>query len=62
MKACRKCRAINYDSQNPRCEKCNSTDLSDDFSGLVYIVDSETSEVAKRLGITQPGEYALKIR
>jgi len=62
MKACRKCRAIQHDKSNPRCEVCNSTNLSDEWSGRVYIISPEDSEVAERLGITVPGEYALKVR
>ncbi len=62
MKACRRCRTINHDKNNPRCERCNSTDLTVDFSGVVYIIDPETSEIAKKLQIEEPGEYALKIR
>lgn len=62
MKACRRCRTINHERNNPRCISCNSTDLSDDFSGLVYIIDPEDSEIAERLNIDKPGEYAIRIR
>jgi DNA-directed RNA polymerase subunit E" len=36
--------------------------LSDDWSGLVVIMDAENSEVAKRMGINAPGRYALRVR
>jgi DNA-directed RNA polymerase subunit E" len=62
MKACRKCRIINHDKNNPRCERCNSTDLSEDFSGVVFIIDPEHSDIAKHMNIDSPGEYALRIR
>jgi len=44
------------------CPNCKSSNLSDDWSGLVVIVEPSTSEVAKRMGITAPGRYALRVR
>jgi len=58
-KACKNCR---FNSNGPVCPNCKSTNLSDDWSGLVVIVESATSEVAKRMGITAPGRYALRVR
>ena len=47
---------------NVRCPVCNSTDLSDDFSGMVIILNPELSEIAKQLNVTRPGSYALRVR
>ncbi|MCD6529541.1 DNA-directed RNA polymerase, subunit E'' [Candidatus Bathyarchaeota archaeon] len=58
-KACRQCKFI---SRENRCPNCNSTDLSDDFSGFVIILDAEGSEIAKIMNITRKGKYALKVR
>jgi DNA-directed RNA polymerase subunit E" len=58
-KACKNCRFI---SNGPVCPNCKSTNLSDDWSGLVVIMDPPNSEVAKRMGITAPGRYALRVR
>ena len=58
-KACKNCRFI---SNGPVCPNCKSTNLSDDWSGLVVILDTQNSEVAKRMGITAPGRYALRVR
>lgn len=58
-KACKNCRFI---SNGPVCPNCKSTNLSDDWSGLVVIVDPAISEVAKRMGITAAGRYALRVR
>jgi DNA-directed RNA polymerase subunit E" len=58
-KACKNCRFI---SNGPVCPNCKSTNLSDDWSGLVVIMDAETSEVAKRMGIKAPGRYAIRVR
>ena len=62
MKACRKCRTIQKIKNNPRCYRCNSTNLTNDFTGKVFIIDPETSEIAERLNIETTGEYALKVR
>ena len=58
-KACKNCR---YISGGPVCPNCKSTNLSEDWSGLVVIVDASASDVAKRMGITAPGRYALRVR
>jgi DNA-directed RNA polymerase subunit E" len=58
-KACKNCRFI---SNGPVCPNCKSTNLSDDWSGLVVIVDPSTSEVAKRMEIKAPGRYAIRVR
>jgi len=61
LKACRQCRFLMEKTEN-RCENCNSTDLSEDHSGVVIIIDPEKSEIAKRLNVTKPGQYALRVR
>ena len=58
-KACKNCK---YISNGPICPNCKSTNLSDDWSGLVVIVDPSASEVAKRMGIKAAGRYAVRVR
>jgi len=58
-KACKNCR---YISNGPVCPNCKSTNLSDDWSGLVVIVDPNSSEVAKRMGVKAAGRYAIRVR
>ena len=58
-KACKNCRFV---SNGPVCPNCKSTNLSDDWSGLVIIVDPASSEVAKKMAITTAGRYALRVR
>jgi DNA-directed RNA polymerase subunit E" len=62
LKACRQCRFLIHDKKENRCTNCNSTDLSVDYSGIVIIVDPEKSEIAKRLNVSKPGQYALRVR
>ncbi len=56
--ACRKCRHI---TTGKVCPVCKSSDLTPDWSGIILIVQPETSQVAKTLNITQKGKYALKV-
>jgi len=58
-KACKNCRFI---SNGPICPNCKSNNLSDDWSGLVVIIDPSASEVAKRMGIKAAGRFALRVR
>jgi DNA-directed RNA polymerase subunit E" len=58
-KACKNCRFV---SNGPICPNCKSTNLSDDWSGLVVVIDAATSEVAKKMGIKAAGRYALRVR
>jgi len=37
-------------------------DLSDDFSGIVIILDPEHSIIAKVMDINKKGRYAVRIR
>jgi len=58
-KACRNCHLV---SEANVCPECKSTDLSDDFSGIVVIIDPERSTIAKTMGINKSGRYAVRIR
>lgn len=48
-------------SNNNKCPRCGG-DLSKDWDGVVCILDFEKSEIAKRMGITENGLYALRVR
>src|SRR5208283_4394205 len=58
-KVCRDCHRV-VDGEN--CVICGTTNLSDDWSGYLVIIDPENSDVAKRMNIKLPGRYALKVR
>ncbi len=60
FKACRRCKAL-VDKNAEVCPFCGSRDLSDDWEGVIIVIDPEKSEVAKELGITKPGRYAVKV-
>jgi len=58
-RACRTCKIITEENV---CPICRGTDLSDDFSGLLIILDPENSQLAKKMDIEKEGRYALRIR
>ncbi len=60
FKACRRCKAL-VDRKAEVCPICGSRDLTDDWEGIIIVFDPETSEMAKELGITKPGRYAIKV-
>ena len=56
---CREChRVVEGDS----CVICGTGNLSEDWAGYVVIIDPEHSDIAKKMGITVSGRYALKVR
>jgi len=44
-----------------KCPNDGSNELSDEWSGLIIVLDPKNSQVAKTLNITVPGRYALKV-
>lgn len=58
VKACTKCHLITNEERCPICDLPSSTN----WSGLLIIIDPEKSDIANELGITLPGEYALRVR
>jgi len=58
-KACKQC---NFLSENMDvCPRCGGQ-TSKEWQGFVAVIDFEKSEIAKRMGITANGRYALKVR
>ena len=41
---------------------CTHCSYLSNWSGLLIVIDPENSDVAKELGITVPGEYALRVK
>ena len=58
-RACRSCKLITEENV---CPVCKSTDLSDDYSGLLVILDPKGSQLAIKMEIKEAGRYALKVR
>jgi len=58
-KACRDCHLI---VSGYICPNCKSTNLSEDWTGIVIILDPENSLIAKKMETEKPGRYAIRIR
>ncbi len=58
LKACKKCRMITEENECPSCGE----EVSKNWQGYLIILDYENSAIAKAMGITENGKYALKVR
>jgi DNA-directed RNA polymerase subunit E" len=58
--ACGDCHMILADKVD-QCPHHPSARVSTDWNGFVIIMQPERSEIAKRLNVTVPGQYALKV-
>ena len=58
-KACRNCRMVVEDVNI--CPNCNGTAFTTFWRGYVVIIDPENSEIAKKIGTTKPGKFALRL-
>lgn len=56
MKACRQCKRI---LTGKTCPVCKTDDVRS-AQGIIVIFDTN-SEIAKKMGITSPGKYALRV-
>ncbi len=56
-RACKNCKRI---IEGAKCVACGSTELTSSFQGTIVIFSPE-SEIAKKLGITAPGTYAVRV-
>ena len=58
-KCCKSCRYL-YDGSE--CPVCKSTNTATSWQGRIYVLDAGRSEIAKKIGISVKGEYAIKCR
>ncbi len=59
LMVCRDCHRV---VEGTACSICGTMNLTQDWTGYLIIIDPEQSAVAKRMNITLPGRYALKVR
>ncbi|MCL1979128.1 MAG: DNA-directed RNA polymerase subunit E [Methanomassiliicoccaceae archaeon] len=57
----RACKQCNFLSEADACPRCGGQ-TSKEWQGFIAVVNYERSEIAKRMGITSNGRYALKVR
>jgi len=58
MRACKICFRL---MEEEVCSLCNAP-TTQYWSGYLAVIDPEKSEIAKRIDIKTPGQYALKVR
>ena len=56
-RACKNCKRI---LKGTTCPVCKTSNITTSFQGTIVIFDVE-SDVAKKLGVTAPGKYAIKV-
>ncbi len=44
------------------CPQCKTTSFTTSWQGRLFITNPEESMVAKQVGVTIKGEYAIKVR
>lgn len=55
--ACKKCKRLLI---GDKCPICGAGKLTKDWKGRVYVVNPEKSELAKKMGIKDAGEFAVR--
>jgi len=58
-KVCKECKMF---VEKDKCPNDNNEKFTDNWKGMIFIIDVNKSEVAKKIGINAKGEYAIKIR
>jgi len=59
---CRECHRVQDSAEADTCVACGSSSLTEDWAGYVVITHPDRSEIAAEMGVTEPGQYALKVR
>jgi len=64
-KACRQCRRVFDDEETAKklttCPNCQANQFTTFWRGYVVITDPEKSEIARKMGITSTGKFALRL-
>lgn len=58
QRACKHCSFISEEDVCPRC----GSETSKEWQGYVIITDFSKSEIAKKMGLTSNGKFALRVR
>lgn len=60
IKACKLCKTIVEEGE--KCPNCGSKELTEGFKGKIVVLDPEKSELAKKVGLKEKGNFAIKTR
>ncbi|RLE47807.1 DNA-directed RNA polymerase subunit E'' [Candidatus Woesearchaeota archaeon] len=55
------CKHDKFLTEEDTCPLCKGNKFVLNWKGRMYILDYEKSEIAKKIGITANGEYAIKV-
>jgi len=58
-KVCKECKIF---VKGNECPICKGNKFSDNWQGRINILDSNKSEIAKKIGVKVKGEYVIKTR
>ncbi len=56
------CRSCKFFVEGAECPLCKGTSFSNSWQGRLFIADNNKSEIAKKIGTTAAGEYAIKVK
>jgi len=57
-KACRKCKMF---VEGDMCPVCHESQFVTNWKGRLFVLDANKSEIAKKIGVSVVGEYAIKV-
>jgi len=60
FKACTNCKYL-VGRDVTKCPNCGNESFTDDWKGVILIIDPEKSSVSKHLNIKKEGKYALQL-
>ncbi|MEM0355766.1 MAG: transcription elongation factor subunit Spt4 [Desulfurococcaceae archaeon] len=60
FKACRNCYFLTS-REAVECPNCGSKDLTEEWDGVIIVIKPEESRLARNIGISKQGRYALKV-
>lgn len=58
-KVCKKCKVF---VKGNECPLCKGNQFSENWQGRINILDANKSDIAKKISITQKGEYVIKVK
>ena len=58
-KVCKSCKIF---VEGDECPMCKTSQFSSNWQGRLCILDENKSQIAKRVGIKEKGEYAIKVK
>ena len=58
-KACKTCKRL---TEGNECPFCKTSSFANSWQGRISILDADKSEIGKKIGLKEKGEYAIKTR